>query len=60
MFIRNVRAVLIAAAALSLVACATPQPPHNVVEAPIVSNKANPSLDEIRQAAKTAKAGAKG
>jgi hypothetical protein len=50
MFVRTLRAAALPAAALMLVACATPNPVYNVVQAPVVANKANPSLDEIRQA----------
>ena|SRR5690242_20250980 len=50
MFFRFCRGVILAcAAAISLAACTT-QPIMNVTEAQVVSNKPNPSLDEIRQA----------
>src|SRR5689334_4633600 len=44
------RTFVVACAVLLFSACATQQPVMNVTEAPIVSNKANPSPDEIRQA----------
>ena len=50
MFFRFCRGfVLACAAAISLSAC-TSQPIMNVTEAQVVSNKANPSLDDVRQA----------
>lgn len=49
MFVRVYRGIVIAAAAVLLAACAT-QPVQTVSQVPIVTNKANPSIDDIRQA----------
>ena len=49
MFVRVYRAVLIGVVAVLLAACAT-QPVHNVTHSPIVTTKANPTMEEITQA----------
>jgi hypothetical protein len=49
MIARAFRGIVVAAAAVLLVACAT-QPVQNVSQTPIVTNKANASTDDIRQA----------
>ena len=46
---RNATKVVIVAAALVLVGCTT-KPIYNVVDAPLASSKANPSMDEIGKA----------
>ena len=49
MFVRVYRAVVIGLVAVLLAACAT-QPVHNVTSSPIVTTKANPTMEEITQA----------
>src|SRR5688572_6126069 len=41
---------LVIAATLLIIACATTQPVHNVTEAPIATNKPNPSMDQVQAA----------
>ena len=43
--------------ALALVGCATTLPVRNVSNAPVVTGKANPTMDEVRDAIKRAGAG---
>jgi hypothetical protein len=42
--------ILAVTLALFLAGCATTQPVFDVTQAPVVANKPNPSLDEVRQA----------
>jgi hypothetical protein len=58
MFARFHRGIVVAVAALLLGACAgTGVPVRNVIESPVVTNKANPSMDDVRQAIIRAGAG---
>jgi hypothetical protein len=58
MFARFHRGIVVAVAALMLGACAgTGVPVQNVIESPVVSNKPNPSMDDVRQAILRAGAG---
>lgn len=49
MIARAFRGIVVAVAAVLLVACAT-QPVQNVSQTPVVTNKANASADDVRQA----------
>jgi hypothetical protein len=57
MFTRFHRVIVVAVAVLLLGACATGHPVRNVTESPVVTNKSNPSMDEVRQAIVRAGAG---
>lgn len=46
---RNAFGIAVVVATLALVACGT-QPVHNVTAAPVVSSKADPSLDDVTKA----------
>jgi hypothetical protein len=50
MFARARRRLFIAVAAVLLAACATGQPVYNVTKTAAVTNKPNPTADEVRQA----------
>jgi type IV pilus biogenesis protein CpaD/CtpE len=51
MFARFHRGIVVAVATLLLGACAAGGVPvRNVTESPVVTNKANPSMDDVRQA----------
>ena len=57
MFAHFYRGMVAAVAVLLLGACAAGVPVRNVVESPVVTNKANPSMDDVRQAVIRAGAG---
>ena len=50
MFDRALRRILIVLAAVLLAACAKGQPVYNVHDSVVVTNKANPTPDDVRQA----------
>jgi hypothetical protein len=51
------RGIVVAITALVLGACATPAPVRDVIESPVVTNKPNPSMEDVRQAIVRAGAG---
>jgi hypothetical protein len=50
MFVRTCRRTLVVTAVVLLAACATGQPIYNVSQTSIVTNKPNPTSDDVRQA----------
>ena len=50
MSVRIIRRIVFVVAAVFLSACAAPNTVHNVSDVPVVSNKANPTADDVRQA----------